>query len=60
MANYATTDYSSGNKDTFALAVADLVTKINTIDDAKTLHYVDVLATGRDRENCEGVLIYDT
>ena len=60
MANYATTGYTTGDQDSILDAVEALVTQINTIDDTKTIRFLNVIPVLRDREKCEGATIYDT
>ncbi len=55
MANYAVTTYSTkGDYDT---VLAALETKLETINDGKTIRYVDIVERGNE---FVGVLIYDT
>jgi hypothetical protein len=60
MPNFAVTPHSTGKKDSLENALAALKTQIETVDDTKTLRYIDVIPTFRDREQCEGGVIYDT
>jgi hypothetical protein len=60
MPNFAVTKYSSGKQDSVDDALAALKTQIETVDDTKTLRYIGVVGTGRDREQCVGAVIYDT
>ena len=55
MANYAVTDFrtSVGNPST---VLAELETKLETIDDSKTIRYIDIIPSGN---SFVGVLIYD-
>ena len=57
MANYAVVDYLTPTG-TLVEVIAAMETKIETIDDGKTLRLVDVMQLSGD--NFVGVLIYDT
>lgn len=57
MANYAVVDYLTPTG-TLVEVIAAMETKIETIDDGKTLRLVDVKQLSGD--NFVGVLIYDT
>jgi hypothetical protein len=56
MANYAVTDYNTGKVGSISAALAALETKLETIDNSKTIRYIDVKSDGAD---WQGVLIYD-
>jgi len=56
MADYAVTDWSS-NVGSPAEVLAEMETQIETIDDGKTLRYIDILKVGENQ--FIGVLIYD-
>lgn len=60
MANFAVTEYSTEKQHSVALALAALKAKIETVDNTKTLRFIGVHGTGRDREQCVGSVIYDT
>ena len=57
MANYAVVDYATPTG-TLVEVIAAMETKIETIDNTKTLRLVDVKQLSGD--NFVGVLIYDT
>lgn len=56
MAAYAVTDFVT-SKDTVTAVMAALEVKLDTIDNGKTLRYIDIIETP-DR-NYQGVIIYD-
>jgi len=56
MAAYAVTDWVSVVT-SLAGALALMETKLETVDDAKTIRYIDVKKTGSNQ--FQGVLIYD-
>ena len=56
MANYAVTDWVSAVGS--AVAVAALMeTYLETVDDSKTLHSIDVIRIGSD--NCQAIIIHE-
>lgn len=56
MALYAVTDYVT-DPDSIEAVMAALETKLDTIDNGNTIHYIDILETP-DRYY-QGVIIYD-
>ena len=58
MANFAVHDYTT-SPGTHAEVAALLETKLETIDDAKTIRLIAINPLSRDRDLCVGVLIYD-
>jgi len=60
MANYVLTRYQTGLKNSVDEALAALETQLETVDDAKTIRGLDIVPTGRDKEQCIGWTIYDT
>ena len=60
MAAYALTKYSTSVKKTVDEAIAALETQLETVDATKVIRGIGVVATGRDREQAVGWVIYDT
>ena len=60
MANYALTRHTTAVQDTVDDALAALETQLETVDDSKTIHLVNVQLLGRDREKAIGFTLYDT
>lgn len=58
MANYAVTDYSTGEKDSVEEATAALEAYLETIDTTKTIYAMGVVALGRDRQKCVGYVLH--
>ena len=56
MANYAVTDWSSDPQGTYKLALAELETKLETIDSAKTIRFIDIQKSGTE---FYALLVYD-
>ena len=60
MAAYSIVRYNTGVKDTFDEALEALETKLETLDDStNTIRGIDLVFTGRDKEQCIGWLLYD-
>ena len=59
MPNYAVEKYTTG-PDPAATVAAALETKIETIDNAKTIRLLDMISVARDKDLCVGIIIYDT
>ena len=57
MANYAVTDWSSSSNSVEEVATA-METQLETIDDAKTIRYIDILRLD-EQNKFMGVIIYD-
>jgi hypothetical protein len=57
MANYAVTDWSSVSDSVEAVA-ALMETKLETIDDTKSIRYIDILRLD-EQKKFMGVIIYD-
>ena len=55
MASYAVTNYSI--KGEYDAVLAALETQLETVDDGKTIRYVDIVPRGNE---FVGILIYDT
>ena len=60
MADYLLTRHSTGLQNSVDAALDALETKLETVDNAKTIRGVGIAPTGRDREQCVGWVIYDT
>jgi hypothetical protein len=60
MPNFAVTEYSTGEKDSLDATCAALCTRLETVDDTKTLRMLKIKSLQRDREKCIGDVIYDT
>ena len=60
MANYALTRYSTGQKDSVTEALEAMETQLETVDDTKNIRLINIVLTGRDREQCIGFVLYDT
>lgn len=55
MVNYAVTDFRT-SPGSASVVLSELETKLETIDDSKTIRYIDILPSGN---SFVGVLIYD-
>ena len=60
MANYSLTRFTTEEKNTIDEALADIETQLETIDDTKTIRWIEIVHLGRDRQKCVGYCIYDT
>jgi hypothetical protein len=60
MALYVLTRYNTGVLPTIDEALEALETKLETVDDAKTVILADVELTGRDRSQAIGWALYET
>lgn len=59
MAAYSIVRYSTGTKDTVDECLEALETKLETLDSTNNpIHLIDIVFTGRDREQCFGYLLY--
>jgi hypothetical protein len=60
MANYSLTRYTTPEQDSIDDALAAIETKLETVDDTKTIRWIEIVYLSKDRQRCVGYCIYDT
>jgi hypothetical protein len=60
MASYVLTRYTTEEMDSIDDAAEALETKLETVEDSKTIHAIGIVPLNRDRQRCVGYVIYNT
>jgi hypothetical protein len=60
MPNYSLTRYTTTEQDSIDDALAAIETHLETIDDTKTIRWIEIVFLNKDRQRCVGYCIHDT